>query len=171
MRSITLLAGLGAALVLAAPPACAQDATDPPADRATVFEGDWLSIGAGALYAPSYDGSDDYVITVLPVVQGKLGGIAINPRPAGLALDFIPDPESGVGFALGPSLRLRSNRAAQIKDPVVLAAGKLKRAVEIGAAAGVCSRNCSIPMTASRSRSTRGGTWPRHTAAWCSPPR
>lgn len=137
MRSITFLAGLGITLALADPPAGAQEATDPPADTATVFDGDWLSVGGGALYAPSYDGSNDYVITAIPVVQGSLGGIAINPRPAGLALDFISDPETGVGFALGPSVRLRSNRAVKIEDPVVLAAGKLKRAVEVGGAAGI----------------------------------
>ena len=135
MRSSALAAA--ALFAGAALPAAAQEATDPPADTATVFDGDWLTLGFGGLYGPSYDGSDDYVITPVPLVQGKLGGVTINPRPAGLALDFIPDPERGVGFALGPSFRLRSNRAAQVKDPVVLAAGKLKRAVEVGAAAGV----------------------------------
>lgn len=130
---------IAVALLLAgtALPAAAQEATDPPADTATVYDGDWLSIGVGGLYGPSYDGSDDYVLTAAPLVQGKLGGVAINPRPAGLALDFIPDSDTGPGFALGPSLRIRSNRAVQVKDPVVLAAGKLKRAIEVGGAAGV----------------------------------
>ncbi|HVR90502.1 MAG TPA: MipA/OmpV family protein [Novosphingobium sp.] len=134
MRYLLLVS---AAWVLCASPAAAQEATDPPTDAATVFDGDWLNVGVGGLYSPSYDGSDDYVVTILPLVQGKLGGVSINPRPAGLALDFIPDPDTGVGFALGPSVRLRSNRAVQVKDPVVLAAGKLRRAIEVGVAAGV----------------------------------
>ena len=76
-----------------ATPAFAQDGppvetgeTAPPIGE-TVFDGDWVSIGVGAAYSPSYDGSDDYVVSVLPIVQGSLGGIDINPRPAGLALE------------------------------------------------------------------------------------
>ncbi len=119
-------------------PAAAQNPGDIPTEgETTVFDGDWISVGAGAVYGPSYDGSDDYVITPAPIVQGELGGIAITPRPAGFALDFIQNPEDGIGFSLGPSFRLRSNRAVSIKDPVVKELGKLSRAVEIGPTAGI----------------------------------
>lgn len=128
-----------AALGLVSPPVLAQD--EPRDARAgaegSVYEGDWISIGFGAGYGPSYDGSDDYVFFPAPLIQGSLGGIGINPRPAGLALDFVPDPETGPGFDLGIAARLRSNRASQIEDPVVRAAGKLDRAVEVGPTAGV----------------------------------
>lgn len=141
MKSIIRLAALPV-LALGAPLA-AQDSEDEPVDAPqeayedTVFDGDWLSIGLGVGYGPSYDGSDDYVAFPLPVVQGSLGGIGISPRPAGLALDFIPDADEGPSFSFGPAIRLRNSRADQIEDPVVEAAGELDRAVEIGPSAGV----------------------------------
>ncbi len=141
MKTVLRLAALPA-LALCAPLA-AQDAEEDVTDEPqagyedTVYDGDWLSIGLGVGYAPSYDGSDDYVLFPLPVVQGSLGGIGISPRPAGLALDFIPDAEDGPSFSFGPAFRLRNSRADQIEDPVVEAAGELDRAFEIGPSAGV----------------------------------
>ncbi len=121
--------------------AMAQDVSDeaPPAIdmNDTVFAGDYLSIGAGVALNPSYTGSDDYVLTVLPIVQGSLGGVDINPRAGGVTLDFIPDPDEGVGLDLGLAARLRANRASQIEDDVVLLYGELDRAVEVGPSAGV----------------------------------
>ncbi len=108
-----------------------------PEIEGTVFDGDWLSIGVGAAYTPSYDGSDDYVVSVLPLVQGSLGGVDINPRPGGLALDFIPDAEEGPGFDLGVAGRIRASRARQIEDPVVESLGELDTAIEVGPTAGV----------------------------------
>lgn len=142
-----LVRGLAASLaMLAATPALAQDydtsgesAGPPPAINTddTVFDDNWLSIGVGVGVGPSYDGSDDYVLFPAPLVQGKLGGVGISPRPAGLALDFIGDSEEGPNFAFGPSLRLRNDRADQIEDDVVKLAGKLDRAFEVGVATGV----------------------------------
>lgn len=130
-----------AALGLAAAPAAAQDRgrdpATPPAYENTVFDGDWLTIGAGALLGPSYDGSDDYVISPLPLVQGRLGGVSITPRPAGLALDFIPDGGGKVNVTLGLAARLNRNRVIRIKDPVVRAYGRLDPAVEVGPTAGL----------------------------------
>ena len=131
MRLATLLAG---ALVLAAAaPAAAQDAAAQP----SVFEGDYLSVGVGAAYGPSYAGSDDYVVYPVPLVQGSFHGVAINPRSGGVALDFIPNPDDGVGFNLGVAGRVRLDRAHRIKDPVVRQLGKLDTAVEVGPTAGV----------------------------------
>lgn len=124
----------------AATPAAAQDAPEggPPIDmQDTVFSGDYLSVGVGVALSPSYDGSDDYVFNVLPIVQGSLGGVDINPRAAGVTLDFVPDPDDGVGLDLGLAARLRSDRAQQIEDEVVLLFPELDRAVEVGPSAGV----------------------------------
>lgn len=129
---------VGAALLacLALPAAARAQNDGPPAE--TVFDGDHLTIGAGVGYSPSYEGSDNYVVSVLPLVQGKLGGVVISPRPGGVALDLIPDAKDAkVGFSLGPSARLRRNRVSDIKDPVVRALGKLDTAVEVGGNAGV----------------------------------
>jgi outer membrane protein len=130
MRTLALAAALAA--ICSFTPAQAQDAAED-----SVYTGDYLMVGVGGLYGPSYDGSDDYVIDPVPVVQGRLLGIGINARPSGLSLDVINDPGRTVSFSLGPSARLRSNRVVHIKDPVVESLGKLKRALEVGASAGV----------------------------------
>lgn len=130
-----------AASCLLASPALAQDAGEPGVTTGipeeTVYDGDFLSVGIGVAYGPSYTGSDDYVIFPLPIVQGSLGGIDINPRPAGLALDFLPDPGDGPGFSLGVAAKLNRDRASQIEDPIVKAYGELDTAIEVGPTAGV----------------------------------
>ncbi len=135
---------LGAVLAaFAATPAAAQDGPQPQGPppsidmEGTVFSGDYLSVGVGVALSPSYDGSDDYVFNVLPIVQGSLGGVDIAPRAAGVTLDFVPDPDDGVGLDLGLAARLRSDRAQQIEDEVVLLFPELDRAVEVGPSAGV----------------------------------
>lgn len=145
----TFLALSASTLMLAgAQPLAAQDpgndtpAPESPAPPAaappSVFDGDWFTIGAGVAYNASYDGSDDYVITPLPFLQGKLGGVAINPRPAGIALDFIDDAAGApVSVSLGVAGRVNRNRVSQIKDPVVSAYGKLETAIEVGPTAGL----------------------------------
>ncbi|HKT84831.1 MAG TPA: MipA/OmpV family protein [Novosphingobium sp.] len=124
---------LAAAAAFLALPAAAQDSV-----TKNVLEGDYLTLGAGAVYMPSYDGSDDYVVSPIPIVQGNIKGIAISPRPSGVALDFIPDGrDARIGFSLGPVATISRNRAARIKDPVVRAAGKLDTAVELGVSGGI----------------------------------
>lgn len=131
MRTFTVFASL--AVALAAAPALAQDATED-----SVFDGDRLTVGVGAIYNPSYRGSDDYRVSPVPIVQGQISGIGINPRPGGIALDFIPDDRaSGFGFSLGPVATYSGNRARGIEDDVVRRAGKLDDAVELGVNAGV----------------------------------
>ncbi|MGI8943005.1 MAG: MipA/OmpV family protein [Qipengyuania sp.] len=128
-------------VLAAAAPLAAQEVGDsdtaPPPYEGTVFDGDYLSVGVGAIYGPSYNGSDDYVLSPIPIVQGSLGGIDINPRPGGLALDFIPDGDGAVDLSLGIAAQLVRNRASQIEDPVVEALGELDTAFEVGPTVGV----------------------------------
>ncbi|MAM40989.1 MAG: structural protein MipA [Erythrobacter sp.] len=142
-RMIRFAPALAAAATcaLAAPVAAQQTDVSTPrsaAEEETVFDGDFLSVGVGVGYNPSYSGSDDYNVNVLPIVQGSLWGIDINPRPAGLALDLVPDAAEGVSFSAGPMVRLRNDRvdAEDINDDVVAAYGELDRAVEVGASVG-----------------------------------
>lgn len=128
-------------------PAAAQDATAPtapppgdsapPARPASVYDGNWLTAGAGAAYAPDYSGSNDYKLSVLPVVTGKLGGIGISPRRAGLAFDLINNSGGKVDLILGPVAALRFERSGSIKDPYVAALGKKKKAIELGGTVGL----------------------------------
>lgn len=125
-------------LALISVPAMAQErppASPPRGD--TVFDDTWVTIGVGAGYSPSYSGSDDYRLSVLPVVQGKVAGVRIEPRPAGIALNVLPEARGKPHLSLGPVIRLRSDRAEDIDDPVVELAGELDRAVELGLSAGI----------------------------------
>ena len=134
MKSGTTAAG-ALALILAAP-ALAQDGP-PAASGQSVFDGDYVSVAAGAAYGPSYDGSDDYVVFPAGLLQGSLGGVAFTSRGAGVALDFIRDPDGGIDFDLGVTGQVRSSRARQIKDPVVESLGKLDYAIEVGPTVGI----------------------------------
>src|SRR5262245_241090 len=126
-RIWSILTLAGAALAFAAP-AAAEVGGD--VLEGTAFDGDWLAVGVGVGAGPTYAGSDDYTVFPVPLVMGSLGGIGISARPSGIALDFIPPSDGRVGFSLGPSLRLRSNRAVDPKDEVVAMLPRLKRTVE-----------------------------------------
>lgn len=134
MKTATIAAG-ALALALAAP-AFAQ-ASPPAGSGESAFDGDYLSVGVGGAYGPSYDGSDDFVLYPAALVQGSLGGVGISSRGAGVALDFIRAPENGVDIDLGIAGQLRANRARQIEDPVVASLGKLDEAIEVGPTVGI----------------------------------
>ena len=146
------------AIALAALPFCApvcakaQEVT-PPADPAkadtpaeaeavmasSVFDGDFLVVGVGAVSMPSYEGSDNRTITPAGGVYGRIAGVNISPRAAGLALNFIPEQKGQrLTFNLGPVARYRSNRSSLkgIKDPVVRSLGKLDAVIEGGVTVG-----------------------------------
>lgn len=136
--ALTLALGIAVAVPASAQTDETAPAAVPPDRERTVYDGDYFTIGAGVGVGPSYEGSDDYVIFPAVAFQGQLGGVTINPRPFGLALDFIDDPaDARVSFALGPVVRVRRERTSNIVDPVVARLGRLGTAVEVGAAAGI----------------------------------
>ena len=126
-----------------AAPLAAQDTNVeepiPSGPPETVFDGNFFSVGVGVGYNASYSGSDDYNVNILPIVQASVAGIKINPRPAGLAIDLIPDADDGIGFSAGPLIRLRNDRTdpEDIEDDIVAAYGELDRAVELGGSVGL----------------------------------
>jgi len=121
------------ALVLAPLPALAQST----APEGSVLDGDHITIGAGGVYGPSYEGSDDYVFSPFPIVQGKIRGVSITPRAGGVALDLVGHPDGAkVGFSLGPVASYSGTRKRQIKDDVVRSTGKLKDAIDVGVSSG-----------------------------------
>ena len=107
----------------------------------SVFDDTWLTLGIGAGLVPSYSGSDDYVVFPLPLIVGRVGGIGITPNGPGLNFDVLSQPPGDgpaeTSFSFGPSFRFRNNRADQIEDEVVKAAGELDTALEVGVNAGV----------------------------------
>ncbi len=125
-------------LFVASFPALAQPEGQGPPRGGNVFDGDYVTLGAGLAISPSYDGSDNYDINPLPVILGSVAGIDFEPRGPGLALDVIPDRDGAkVDFILGPVGRARFDRNSGIRDDVVRDLGKLDVAVELGAVGGV----------------------------------
>ena len=142
MRSGPTISAIALTFAIAgAAPAVAQDAGEPGVTSEipteTVFDDDYLTIGVGVGLVPSYSGSDDYVLFPLPLVQASVAGIDINPRPAGVALDFIPDPASGPRLSAGVVVSLNRDRVDNIEDDIVEAYGELDTAVEVGPTAGI----------------------------------
>lgn len=142
--SLTALAlGIAAISCALGAPAHAQTGET---DTTSVFAGDWVTLGAAAALSPSYEGSDDYVISPFPAVQGKLGGIGFSPRPGGVALNLIETPrDARVSFGFGPVARLRFDRHNQITDDVVERLGKRDIAVELGGTASVSLHRITNP--------------------------
>jgi outer membrane scaffolding protein for murein synthesis (MipA/OmpV family) len=129
---------LAAAAALAVPlfiaaPASAQDGGETYQDRPYS-----LTLGAGAAYVPSYEGSDDYEFTPVGLVYGKVAGFGFATRGTTLTVDLVRDRrDSPVSIEFGPAANLRFDRSSRIKDPVVRALGKIDRAFEVGAYGGI----------------------------------
>lgn len=131
-RSAVVALGL-----MLSPPLLAQQ-VPPPVEPSSVFDGDYVTVGGGIAVSPSYEGSDDYTVSPLPVVLGSIGGVDFQPRGPGIAFDFIPDrKDAKVDFILGPVVRARFDRQNSIKDPVVRSLGELDFALEVGPFAGI----------------------------------
>ncbi len=114
--------------------------------KRSAFDGDFLIIAAGPVWLPRYEGSNSNSVVAGAAIAGRIKGIGISPRAAGLALDFVPDKTGArVTFGLGPVFRLRSNRTGQIKDPVVEKLGKLGGVVEGGVAASATVKRVLNP--------------------------
>jgi outer membrane scaffolding protein for murein synthesis (MipA/OmpV family) len=108
-----------------------------PSFEGSALDGDFLSIGVGIGAGPTYVGSDDYTVLPIPLLQGSVAGIDINPRPAGFALDVIADNEKRVSFQFGPEIKLNFNRVQNIQDEEVRAFGELDLAIEVGPTFGM----------------------------------
>ena len=125
-------AALLAASLLAASPAFAQDDEPLPNDPNS------LTIGVGGAYVPSYEGSDDYELSPIGVVLGRVGGFAFGTRGTSFYFDFIrSDPNEPVSLDLGPVVQVRLDRTSRIKDAQVRALGEIDTAIEVGGFAGI----------------------------------
>ena len=112
----------------------------------SAFDGDFLILAAGAALLPGYEGADETSALPAAAFAGRLGGVGISPRAAGLALDLVPEkPGARVSLGLGPVVRLRMNRSGRIKDPVVAKLGKLRAVIEGGVNLGVTIKRVFNP--------------------------
>ena len=124
-------------------PAYAQDNDSPDISDGedtspTIFDGDFVTLGIGAGIAPSYEGSDSYVLIPAPVMRGKVSGFEFATRGPGLFVDLIRDPKDAkVEFIAGPIARVRLDRNSRIRDDVVKSLGDRDIAIELGGSLGV----------------------------------
>lgn len=129
----------GAVALLLAVPACAQDG--PPAAPAAIdIDGDSVTIGAGAVYMPDYEGSDDYLIQPAPGAAGSLSGFAFVLAGNRASVDLIANrPGARWDLQLGPVAAVNFNRASTraIADPRVKALGAVGTAIELGGYVGI----------------------------------
>ncbi len=133
MRISSLLPAIALFLPGAALAQQVPESTDEP----SVFSGDFLVVGAAVAAIPSYEGSNDRIALPVAGVAGRLGGIGISARAAGVALDFVNEGAGHrQGFTLGPVVRYRMNRSGRAADPVVEKLGKLKGVIEGGVVVG-----------------------------------
>jgi MipA family protein len=118
-----------------------------PSIEGSVFDGDWVTLGLGAGYRPSYDGSDDYVVIPAPIIQGNVSGFDFGARGPGLYVDVIRDGESDnkVKLLFGPQVHVRLDRNSQIKDAQVKLLGKRDVAVEMGFTSGISLTGVTNP--------------------------
>jgi outer membrane scaffolding protein for murein synthesis (MipA/OmpV family) len=119
----------------------APTATPPDAGAlAEAAAGDSITIGAGAVYLPDYEGSNDYRITPAPGAIGSYKGFNFTLAGNRLSVDLVPNAAGpGVDFQLGPIAVLNLNRSSikNIDDPRVRALGKVDTAIELGGFVGI----------------------------------
>lgn len=150
-RSLLLLPLLPVPLLIATPALAQQDASAPASPAPQLdpapaqpeidparLDGDSISIGAAAGYTPSYEGSNDYVLTVVPGIRGRVSGINFTLRGNRFNADLIPT-KGGPGWDVqaGPIVSLNFNRSAAIIDPRVRMLPKRKTAIEVGGYVGL----------------------------------
>lgn len=116
------------------------------ASEKSAYDGDFLILAAGAVLLPSYEGADETSTLPAAAIAGRVGGIGISPRAAGLGLDLVPErPGARASLGLGPVVRLRMNRSGRISDPVVARLGKLRSVIEGGVNLGVTVKRVLNP--------------------------
>lgn len=130
-------------LFVAAPVLAQSAPTATPPDIGGVAEdadGDSITIGAGGVYLPDYEGSDDYRFTAAPGAIGSYKGFSFTLAGNRFSADLIPNASGpGVDFQLGPVAVVNFNRSSikGIDDARVRALGELDTAIELGGFVGI----------------------------------
>jgi len=129
-----------------ASPAFAQDQPTAAAmpSPEEVANKDIVTVAVGGAITPDYEGSDDYRIIPAAAIRGKIGGISFNTRGTYLFVDVVPG-NAKIDFDAGPIVGLRLNTRRNIEDDIVKLLPKRKRAIEVGAFAGVSFHGLTNP--------------------------
>ncbi|TPG13685.1 MipA/OmpV family protein [Sphingomonas oligophenolica] len=142
----TALLALAAAGV--ATPALAQSSPGSPPDAGATastaadfdVDGDSITIGAGGVYLPDYEGSNDYRFTPAPGAIGSYDGFAFTLAGNRASVDLIPNRAGDtIDFQAGPIGVVNFNRSSikSIDDRRVRALGELGTAIELGGFVGI----------------------------------
>ena len=140
-----------AALALVAAPslAAAQQEAGPPSGpppEATEGLGDSVTIGAGIVYLPDYEGSDDYRLIPGAAFRAQIGDISIQSRGLKLYADVLPNTTGKIGFTAGPIAGVRFGRGDNVKDPLVAQLPETGTAIEVGGFAGIQIKQLTNPF-------------------------
>lgn len=127
--------------LLFAVPALAQEGPAPapaPQIDPDMMDGDMLTVGVAVGFTPSYEGSDAFVLAVVPGIRGRVQGLNFTLRGNRFNADFVPT-RGGPGWDIqgGPVVQLNFNRSAAIRDPQVRLLPRPSTAVELGGYAGI----------------------------------
>jgi outer membrane protein len=132
---------LAATLSLIAAPAFAQSApTATPPDLSEAAAADSITIGAGGVYLPDYEGSDDYRFTAAPGAVGSYKGYNFTLAGNRLSVDLIPErPGPGLDIQAGPIGVVNFNRSSikSIDDVRIKRLGERDTAIELGGYIGL----------------------------------
>lgn len=148
LRSLAIAAGLVLAL-----PAVAL-AQQPVAKSATAPQGpagdkkDWdIRLGAGALYQPDYEGSDDYEVAPLPLVMISYKDLVFLRGPSlGVNAFTWQGPRPTDKLQLGPLVRYQSGRDQDDNDDL-RGMGDIDSGAELGAFLNYSAGPWSAGMT------------------------
>lgn len=123
-----------------APPALPPSAPSSGPKR-DIYAGDYLIIGVGAAVLPAYEGSHRHHVIPAFGVGGRIHGIGISPRSAGVALNFVPPRHARIGFGFGPVIRYRGSRTVAISDPTPIRVGRGRGYLELGLNASIAFKH------------------------------
>ena len=113
----------------------ARDDDDDPERK---WSRNYISVAAGVLSTPSYNGSDERRILPAFYVRGRYDGYSFSTRGTNFQVDLIRHRRGQTtDYKFGPIINLRGDRTSGIKDAQVEALGEKKLAVEVGFFTGV----------------------------------
>jgi len=129
-----------------ATPALAQGPAGEPDAPIEERPGDF-TVGLGAAYGPSYEGSDNFTIRPAGVLRADLGPVTLTTRGTYLYADLLDGDaaEGGLDLEAGPIAGVRLNRTSGVKDARVRRLGELDAAIELGGFAGVGYKGLTNP--------------------------
>ena len=113
----------------------ARDDDDDPERK---WSRNYISVAAGVLSTPSYNGSDERRILPAFYVRGRYDGYSFSTRGTNFQVDLIRHRRGQkIDWKFGPIISLRGDRTGSVKDPQVDLLPDRKMAVEAGFFTGV----------------------------------